>query len=167
MQNDLVPKPVSSSDMSTLRPARDTANCLHQCTQECRTDHQFVAMLNSYRGSGGLAREQEVVALFKRRYGPDRATLASWIVEREVICFEWQSQTWLPWFQFNRFDMAPQPELDQVFAELTSVYDPWELANWFARPNPWLADRTPVDTLVYDLPVVVHAARADRLIANG
>ncbi len=119
-------------------------------------------MLNSYRGSGGLAREQEVVALFKRRYGPDLATLASWIVEREVICFEWQSQIWLPWFQFNRFDMAPQPELGQVLAELTCVYDPWELANWFAQPNPWLADRTPVDTLASDLSAVLHAARVSR-----
>lgn len=53
-------------------------------------------MFNSYRGSGGLAREQEVVALFKRRCGPDLATFASWIIETEVICFEWQSQTWLP-----------------------------------------------------------------------
>lgn len=141
---------------------RHPANCPHQCAQECRADHQFVAMLNSYRGSGGLAREQEVVALFKRRYGPDLATLASWIVEREVICFEWQSQIWLPWFQFNRFDMTPQPELGQVLAELTCVYDPWELANWFAQPNPWLADRTPVDTLASDLSAVLHAARVSR-----
>lgn len=166
MQNVLVPKPVSSPDLSTVRHVCDAVNCPYQCAQECRADHQFVAMLNSYRGSGGLARKQEVVALFKRRCGPDVATLASWIVERQVICFEWQSQTWLPWFQFNRFDMAPQPELGQVFAELTSVYDPWELATWFAQPNPWLADRAPVDTLGVDLSAVLQAARANRFITN-
>lgn len=167
MQNVLVPKSVSSQDISVVRRVPDAAKCAHQCAQEGHADHQFVVMLDSYRCSGGLARAQEVVALFKRRCGSDLATLASWIVEREVICFEWQSQTWLPWFQFNRADMVPQPELGQVFAELTSVYDSWDLANWFVQPNPWLADRTPVDTLVSDLSAVLHAARADRLIANG
>lgn len=167
MQNVIVSRPVSSFDRSMFSHVPEVENYPLQYAQEYRADHQFVAMLNSYRGSGGLAREHEVLALFKRRCGPDLATLASWIGERKVICFEWQSQTWLPWFQFNRFDMAPQPELGQVFAELTAVYGPWELANWFAQPNPWLADRIPVDTLVSDLPAVLRAARADRFIANG
>ncbi|WP_296443716.1 hypothetical protein [Rhodoferax sp. UBA5149] len=124
-------------------------------------------MLNSYRVSGGLARVPEVVALFKRHGRSDVATLASWIDNREVLSFEWQSQTWLPLFQFNRFDMTPRPELGQVLAELTSVYGPWELANWFAQPNPWLVDRTPADMLGSDLPAVLNASRADRFIANG
>jgi hypothetical protein len=124
-------------------------------------------MLESYRGSGGLARAQEVVALSKRCGGPDVAMLGSWIAERAVICFDWQSQTWLPLFQFNAFDMTRQPELRPVFAELTSVYDAWELANWFVQPNPWLANRIPVDTFASDLSAVLHAARADRFVANS
>ena len=36
---------------------------------------------------------------------------------------------------------------------------------WFAQPNPWLADRLPADTLELDRSAVLHAARADRLLA--
>lgn len=124
-------------------------------------------MLNSYRSTGGLARAEEVVDQFKCRFGPDVATLAGWIDERAVISFEWRSDIWLPWFQFSRFEMAPHAQLRPVIADLTAVHDPWEMCNWFARPNPWLADRLPVDMLVPDLAAVRHAARADRLIANG
>lgn len=167
MQNILMPRPVSSPDMSGVRYAPDAMNVPQPRAQEHHADHQFVALLDSYRSSGGLARAQEVIALFKCRCGPDAATLASFIVERKVISFEWQSQTWIPLFQFNRFDMTPQPELGQVITELSSIYDTWELANWFARPNPWLSDRIPVDTLVSDLPAVLNAARAERFIACG
>lgn len=55
-----------------------------------------------------------------------------------MIGFEWQSRTWLAIFQFNLFDMTRPPALGQVLAELIPVYDHWELANWFAQPNPWL-----------------------------
>lgn len=167
MQNILMSRPVSSPGMSGVSYAPDAMTFPLPRAQEHHADHQFVALLDSYRSSGGLARAQEVIALFKCRCGPDAATLASFIVERKVISFEWQSQTWIPLFQFNRFDMTPQPELGQVLAELGCVYDSWELASWFARPNPWISDRIPVDELVCDLPGVLLAARSDRYIANG
>ena len=84
-----------------------------------------------------------------------------------MICFQWQAEPWLPLFQFSRFDMAPQRQLRPVFEELTSVYDPWEMGAWFVRPNPWLAQRMPIDMLLADLSAVLHAARAERFIANG
>ncbi len=71
----------------------------------------------------------------------------------------------VPLFQFKRFDMTPQPALGQVIAELIAVGDRWALASWFAQPNPWLADRLPADTLELDRSAVLHAARADRLLA--
>lgn len=167
MQNVLAFRPASSTHQSVPRHPAGAIVCPRQCELDCRADHHFLSMLDSYRDSGGLARTTEVVARFKCRYGPNVATLTHWIVDREVICFAWQSQTWIPWFQFDRFDMTPREELRPVFAELASVYDPWEMGNWFARPNPWLADRPPVEALVSDLPAVLHAARADRFIANG
>lgn len=150
-----------------FRHAPGAADCHHQHAQEARSDDQFVALLDSYRDSGGLARAQEVVRLFKRRCGSDLTMLANWIVNKKVICFEWQSKMWLPLFQFNRFDMTPLPGLGQVLAELTSVYDAWELANWFAQPNPWLGARTPAEMLGFDLPAVLNASRAERFVANG
>lgn len=143
------------------------ANYRHQSPQNIDVDYQFIAMLDSYRPSGGLARAQEVAALSERRGGPDVATLANWIAKREVVCFDWQSHKWLPLFQFNPFDMTRYQELGPVFAELATVYDAWELANWFTQPNPWLANRVPVDTFVSDLGAVLHAARAGRFIANN
>ncbi len=86
--------------------------------------------------------------------------LASWIDRRKVICFERRDAVWLPWFQFHRVDLVPHPQLAPVF-------DAWEMADWFARPNTWLAHRTPVALLVSDLAAVRDAARADRFIANG
>jgi hypothetical protein len=130
-------------------------------------DRQFVVMLDAYRSSGGLARAQEILTMFKRRDGPGVAALARWIVSRELICFEWQAQSWLPLFQFKRPDLTPDPRLRPVFAELTQMYDHWELAAWFSLPNPWLAQRAPVDTLRRDHRAVLDAARAERFALSG
>lgn len=165
MQNVLLLKPGLSQNISMDRHGPDVTNYPAQWAQECDADDQFVAMLISYRSCGGLARAQEVLGLFKRHCGSDLATLARWIVKGKVIGFAWQSELWLPLFQFNRIDMTPQPGLGQVLAELTTVYDAWELASWFAQANAWLADQTPAETLILDPTAVLHAARADRFIA--
>lgn len=165
MQNVLAPTTGFSLEGSTFHSATATGRYSY-APQSC-TDDQFVAMLNAYRGSGGLAREENLLALSSRRCRLDADTLANCIAERQVIGFEWQSRTWLPIFQFNLFDMTRPPALGQVLAELIPVYDPWELANWFAQPNPWLADRVPADALELDPSAVLQAARADRFIANN
>ena len=167
MQNHLAFRPVSLPSRSGLTFAPDAADRPFPGVPREDADHQFVAMLDAYRDSGGLVRTHEVLALSRRCAGPDAATLAGCVAQREVISFEWQTLTWLPLFQFRRADMRPQPGLVQVLAELTPVCDPWELANWFIQPNPWLADCTPVDTLLADLPALLNAARAERFVANG
>ena len=158
MQNPTFTRQAPAPGMGSRARQRDLDWC---------ADDQFISMRVFYRGSGGLAQAPELLALFKRHAGPNVATLARWIVERQVIGFEWQRQTWFPLFQFSRQDLAPDPRLRPVFAELTGVYDAWELANWFARPNPWLTDRVPVDTLDSDRAAVLYAARADRFVAHG
>ena len=168
MQNVLSPTTGLSLDGSMFNPATATAAATWRnshAPQSC-TDDQFVAMLNAYRCSGGLVREENLLALSSRRCGLNADTLSNWIAEREVIGFEWESRTWLPIFQFNLFDMTLPPALGQVLAELIPVYDPWELASWFAQPNSWLADRVPADALEHDPSAVLQAARADRFIAN-
>lgn len=130
-------------------------------------DAAFVALLQAYRCSGGLARADDVAALLEHRRGPFIAVLARSIVERRVISFEWQAQTWLPWFQFARPDPLPEPALAAVLAELTAVYDGWELACWFVRPNSALAGRTPLQVRATDPAALLQAARVDRYAANG
>ena len=130
-------------------------------------DDRFVELLKAYRVSGGLARADEVVAQLDRDGHAGVALLARRIVERRVICFEWQAQTWLPWFQFADPQQVPEPSLGAVLAELATVYDGWELAHWFVRPNSALAERRPVEALVRDPAGVLHAARADRFVVHG
>ena len=167
MQNFLLPRPASSSAKPVLQRVPASTTCPDNCGLDRGAHHQFITMLNSYQATGGVACVEELVELFKRRGGPSVDVLATWIERRQVICFEWRLGIWLPWFQFHCVDLVPHPQLSPIFAELTSVFDAWEIANWFARHNPRLAGRTPVGTLVADLPAVLNAARADRFIANG
>lgn len=130
-----------------------------------QADKEFVQMLNGFRSSGGLARLQEVAELCAHRGGSDIAVLSACIARKEIICVEWQSQGWLPLFQFNPLDMTIRPQIEPVVAELSCIYSPWDLAFWFSQPNAWLACRAPADSLMSDLATVVQAARADRFIA--
>ena len=132
-----------------------------------RGDQQFVEMLNAFRSSGGLARAQEVLELCLHRGGPDEATLARWMLRREVLSFDWYADSWMPMFQFDPVEMTPLPVLQPVLAELNGVYAPWELANWFVQPNAWLAGGLPADNLARAARGVLDAARADRFIVSG
>jgi hypothetical protein len=128
---------------------------------------EFMTLLKAYRPSGGLLRAQEAAARCKPHSGTDVQTLAGWIVRRKVVSFEWLHRIWLPLFQFNRLDMTRQTGLDAILSELTAVYDDWEIANWFARPNVWLAGCLPSATLTDDAPEVLEAARAERYLVAG
>ena len=130
-------------------------------------DRQFIALLDAYRPSGGLARIQETLEVFMRRGGPDMVTVARWVARREVVCLDWHAQSWMPVFQLDPVDMVPLPQLAPVLAELNPVYSPWALAAWFAHPNPWLKGERPADVLVSDAADVRNAARADRFVALG
>lgn len=128
---------------------------------------QFIEMLKGYRSSGGLLRAQMVAARCSPCSGTDVHTLAGWIVGRKVVSFEWLSSIWLPMFQFNPSDMSRQSGLDEVLSELVPVCDGWEIASWFAQPNPWLGDALPADRLASTAPDVLVAARAERFVIAG
>lgn len=127
-------------------------------------DQQFLDMLKAYRPSGGLLRSPNAAARCKPRGGTDVPTLAGWIVRRQVVSFEWLSRIWLPVFQFQRSDMRRHSGLDEVLSELVEVYDNWQIASWFALPNPWLEDALPADRLATAAADVLAAARAERLL---
>lgn len=141
--------------------ARDIEPRAHARAFQAEADDAFVAMLGAYRCSGGLARVDDVVTLLEGSGRAGVATLARWIVERSVISFEWQQQTWLPWFQFKRADRVPAPALRAVLAELAPVCDGWAVAHWFTRPHPALAGGAPVDLIASDPNAVLQAARVE------
>jgi hypothetical protein len=167
MQNATVSWSDSLQHSYATRHFSGVAQRPSQSAPEYHLDQQFVALLDAYRYCGGLARANEVVVMFKNCDSANAENLANWIVKGKVICFEWQSKLWLPLFQFNQLDMTPLPGLDQVLAELSTSDDAWEMANWFAQPNAWLADDTPAAKLLSDLPAVLQAARGEQFIAVG
>jgi hypothetical protein len=101
------------------------------------------------------------------RCGPNVQTLACWIQNRHLLSFEWQSQIWIPLFQFDRATMALRQGLSEVLAMLSRTLEPWEQAIWFAQPNDWLGDRAPAHVLALDPAAVATAARAVQLVASG
>lgn len=130
-------------------------------------DEQFLAMLNGYRLSGGLARDHDLVSLLNRRSGLNIGTLARWIVEGEVVHFEWQQETWFPMFQLGGQDMALRAGVSQVLKEFSGVLDPWETAQWLASPSAALGGRTPADDLALHPDGVFHSARCERYVVNA
>jgi hypothetical protein len=124
-------------------------------------------MLGNYRSSGGLARIAEVIALVERGRGLDAGQVERWCAARRVICFEWSGLRWLPRFQFAGAGMLPDPSVALVLAQLNTVFDECEVAQWFATRNSSLADRAPVDVIGEQPAAVLEAARGDRFIADG
>ncbi|MBT3067489.1 hypothetical protein [Rhodoferax sp. U11-2br] len=128
------------------------------------SDQQFMDMLKAYRHSGGLLRAPDVAARCRPHSGTDVHTLAGWVLHRQVLSFEWLSRIWLPVFQFQRADMSRQSGLAEVLAELVGLYDDWQVASWFARPNRWLQDALPADQMATAAADVIAAARAERFL---
>jgi len=127
-------------------------------------DAEFVALLDGFRPSGGLARAEDLLAQLSNRPTGAELQLARWIAHGNAVSIRWSHSHWLPLFQFRWPELCLQPAMDQVLAELRPVLTSWELAQWFCAPNAWLNNRVPAD-LAADHPVeVLNAARGDRFI---
>lgn len=130
-------------------------------------DAQFTELLNGYRPSGGLARATEMKVRLRQRGEANIATITRWIVKHEVVHFEWETETWLPVFQFGAADMQPHAAVRRAILELAPLMQPWEVAQWFARSNVELAGRRPADILAEDPEALWQAARTDRYLMDA
>lgn len=125
----------------------------------------FAAMQSAFAPSGGMLHADDLVRGLRERQRGDYVSLARMIAAREVCSYEWQRDLWLPMFQFDPHDLSVKQSARMVLDELGNEFQYWALAAWFARPNPWLADRRPVDLLRMNPLAVLEAACADRYIA--
>lgn len=152
------------SPQPSFRPAFTVpmADAVHE-----QRDAEFIQLLDAFRASGGLARGIDVAGLLRQGHERGAAMVSRWIAGGDVLHFRWHEDDWLPMFQFVRPGMAPQSALRRVLAELDSVLDDWDLARWFARPNPWLGGALPADLLATRAVQVEQAARADRFAFRG
>lgn len=130
-------------------------------------DNQFLEMEQAFSASGGVARSDELVQRLGKDVEQPISVVARWIVDRRVVSFVWQSQTWLPMFQFDMSTATLHSGVAEVMEELVSAFDDWDVAMWFVRPNAWLGDSTPVTVIDSDVRAVLDAARVDRFIAHG
>lgn len=131
-------------------------------------DHRsFLGLRDAFGCHGGLACGHEVADRLHRLHGTDIVSLARRIAARELICFGWQGELWLPRLQFDPVDMSLRPALAKVAAELASAFDAWELCCWLAAPHASLDDLAPLDVLPHDADEVLQAARMDRFIICG
>lgn len=119
---------------------------------------QFTEMLQGYRTRGGLVASPELLALCGRHSVSDVAILARWIVERSVVCFEWQSQTWFPLFQFRPPAFTPSLPLQPLLTQLARSRNAWQVAHWFIAPSRQLGGRAPLALLDIEASAVLRAA---------
>ena len=131
------------------------------------TSGGFAALLAAYRSSGGTARGDDLARLLQDRLRGGCISLAKHISCGDVFGFEWRRTLWIPMFQFDLRDLSVTAEPRLVLHELANKFDGWSLATWFAQGNSWLGGRRPVDVLGVDLPTVLNAARADRIVVQG
>jgi len=124
-------------------------------------------LCRGFQPTGGMASGDDLALLMGRSSPQPISQLARWIVAREVLCVEWQTQTLLPLFQFSCGLHGLRPGMAAALRELVDVFDAWELALWFARGNRALGGASPADTLARDGTAVWQAARTDRFIAAG
>lgn len=158
-------RPVFGPPRSSLRlaPVGRNLPALLQTTEATR----FNEMEGAFQASGGIASSDEVTHLLRRHTDQPISMLARWIVAGDVLSIDWQARMMIPLFQFDPYTMAPRPAATQVIRALGSVMSDWDVALWFARPNAWLGDVTPVEALNHDHRAVLDAARADQFLAHA
>ncbi|MDB5858752.1 MAG: hypothetical protein JWQ76_2441 [Ramlibacter sp.] len=130
-------------------------------------DGQYRELQHAFRPGGGIASADEVTNLLRWRTDQPISVLARWIVDHRVLSFDWQSLTMLPLFQFDLSTMTLREPVSQVIRELVPALGGWDVALWFARPNAWLEDASPIVAIHTDARAVYDAARADRFVARG
>lgn len=157
----------AAADEATPWMYRSTVKRPAPTLQHRLEDRQLLVMQQAFRPTGGMVSGDEMARLLRRRSEQPISMLARWIVAREAVNFEWQSQTLVPLFQFDLSDMSLRSSVTGILLELTDVFDDLAMALWFAEPNAWLADLPPVEVLTSDPASVLDAARADRFIARG
>lgn len=136
-------------------------------TPDQATDADFIALLQAFRSSGGLASGDELATRLHVQGKGGYSRLARWIVGRQAFSFSWHDHVWIPMFQFNQPEMSLHQGLRPVLGELAGVMDGWGLANWFARPNSALQGQSPASIWFKEWPEVFEAARLQRFVLKG
>lgn len=119
----------------------------------------FIAMLEAYRPTGGLAPGNFLHRSLEDHQRGDLSRLVRLIADRRIFVVDWRGESWIPMFQFDGHDLACQPGPALVRKELKTLSSGWAIAAWFGRPNAMLDGCRPVNAMASDLAGVLEAAR--------
>jgi hypothetical protein len=125
-----------------------------------RSGRGFIALLEAFRMTGGIAPGDVVGGLLEDHQAGDSVSLAKLIFTGQAFGFDWRENLWIPMFQFNADDLALKVGAQSVRAALPALWSGWLVAAWFAAPNALLEGRRPADMLDSDLETVTRAARS-------
>lgn len=157
--------------LSLSAPMQMQASCGQHCEKRLQRVHRhpgLAALAMGFGRSGGLLSEWQLLGRLRdQRIEQPISMLAHWIVDRRVLSFEAEAQTWFPRCQFESQCSAVVPVVEQVLVEFDEVLDREELVHWFMDISPWLGDQAPADMLQVDPRAVLEAARIDRFILRG
>ena len=129
------------------------------------SDAGFVAMMEAYRATGGIARCSDLILWFGDQQGISFVDFAKRVALREVLAFEWAGIFWAPLFQFEPYSLALRSGPRKVLAEMATAVDGWACTAWFARPNSGLNCSAPVDEVNSNLSEVLTAVRVSKFYA--
>ena len=149
------------------RPASTAERARDDDIDPTPSSRGFIAMLEAYRATGGLAPGNFLCQSLQENQRGDLGHLARLIVDRRIFVLDWRGDSWIPMFQFDDHDLSCRPGPALVRAELEGLACGWAIAAWFAEPNPLLEGRRPVNLVAADLPHVLHAARCRTAVAEA
>ena len=125
-------------------------------------DPRLHDVMRAYEPHGGLWSGEEVTRLLRDRTAQPISLLARWIVDSLAISIAWRGDYLLPAFQFDIPNATVRRPVFAVLEALGGTLKDLDLAAWFALPNAYLNDATPLEVIEHDTLAVVDAAVAER-----
>lgn len=104
-------------------------------------------LLRRYDSAGGMTTGDQLAFVMSERVEQPISQVARWIVTQQLVCVRARGQLLLPWFQFDRVQMAPHPDVAAVIRALHGVLDERGIALWFVLPHAALDGQWPVHVL--------------------
>ena len=107
---------------------------------------------------------EEIAVLLDKPGEDPHATVRQWHVSGRIFHVTRNSESLYPAFQFGA-DLHPRPivgELLTILNQLASRTD-WDNAIWFIAANGWLGGPSPLDLLLTEPAMLIHAAEQEVL----
>lgn len=118
------------------------------------------------REFGGAITGDELALILQGRYEQPIATVARWILNRELVSVRLDFVTWIPVFQFRPGTFRPYEVIREIMSEFEGLTGDHELVEWFINKNMWLGHKAPAAVLETSPASALTAARLHALLSR-